>query len=36
MNDLKFSIPGNQMFVEFYKSKDFGGNGFNAMVLESM
>ena len=34
MNDTKFSVPGNQMFVVFYTNDKIIRKGFHALIIE--
>ena len=34
MNDTRISIPGNQMFVEFYTNEDIVKKGFSASIIQ--
>ena len=34
MNDARISIPGNQMFVEFYTNEDIVKKGFSASIIQ--
>ena len=35
MNDIKISIPGNQMFVVFHTNEKIVQKGFQALIMES-